>query len=496
MRRLVVLAAVIALGLPGQTRVDIQRQGRGTEFLAPPFAKPLRSGSSLPLTCTVNELFFLTTAAPGANIHVCHQDGQWASQGSAGLANVTVLNDGAVAGTKSAINFVPGVGLSQIVTELPTQLNVQQSLDTAVLLTKPAHQSGSSLLCASSGASPSDYACGMQPVLGSLSTGMVFHWIPDISNAGPSVSLRVNELGPTPVRLADGQTSLRPGDLRAGRMYPVWYDGTVFRVFESPLLNDYQTVSGGRSGAALFCDATSSVAGAYECSLNPPLASHLPGMVLHWRPSVSSTGTPLTLKIGALTPLPIKRADGLTDPAPGEVQGGHLYQIWNDGSLFRILDFVPQNLVTRAQLQSGEALLCPSTSSVGLDFACALQPALAAYSTGLLLHWVPDVSATGEPASLNVNALGAVPIKRSNGLADPVAGDFTTGQVRQIWFDGSSFRIINTLPIPQGTGTAPACTAEARGLLWFTTGEAGVADSLAVCAKDAADAYDWRSLYE
>jgi len=41
----------------------------------------------------------------------------------------------------------------------------------------------------------------------------------------------------------------------------------------------------------------------------------------------------------------------------------------------------------------------------------------------------------------------------------------------------------------------PACTAGTQGTLWMTQGGSGVKDNLEVCAKDAADAYAWRTLY-
>jgi len=41
----------------------------------------------------------------------------------------------------------------------------------------------------------------------------------------------------------------------------------------------------------------------------------------------------------------------------------------------------------------------------------------------------------------------------------------------------------------------PACAANKRGYIWMTKGAAGVKDALQVCAKDAAEAYAWRTIY-
>jgi hypothetical protein len=40
----------------------------------------------------------------------------------------------------------------------------------------------------------------------------------------------------------------------------------------------------------------------------------------------------------------------------------------------------------------------------------------------------------------------------------------------------------------------PACDASQRGKLWFASGAAGVADTLSVCRKDAADTYAWANI--
>lgn len=45
------------------------------------------------------------------------------------------------------------------------------------------------------------------------------------------------------------------------------------------------------------------------------------------------------------------------------------------------------------------------------------------------------------------------------------------------------------------TTAKPACGAGTRGTFWVTQGGAGVKDNVEVCAKDAANAYAWRTIY-
>ena len=47
----------------------------------------------------------------------------------------------------------------------------------------------------------------------------------------------------------------------------------------------------------------------------------------------------------------------------------------------------------------------------------------------------------------------------------------------------------------QMTAAKPTCDATVRGTYWHTRGGTGVKDSVEVCAKDAADAYAWRTIY-
>jgi hypothetical protein len=45
------------------------------------------------------------------------------------------------------------------------------------------------------------------------------------------------------------------------------------------------------------------------------------------------------------------------------------------------------------------------------------------------------------------------------------------------------------------TGAQPTCDSGIQGMFWYEEGGAGVKDTVDVCAKDAGDAYAWRSIY-
>ena len=125
-----------------------------------------------------------------------------------------------------------------------------------------------------------------------------------------------------------------------------------------------------------------------------------------------------------------------------------------------------------------------------------MSPTLTALTTGMVLHWKPDVSGTGGAATLNVDTLGAVSIKLPDGITDPAPGDLVAGRILEISYDGAAFRLLSARAPAGVLGEAqPTCSANVQGRLWFVAGMTGIKDSLTVCAKDSTNTYAWRTLY-
>jgi hypothetical protein len=176
---------------------------------------------------------------------------------------------------------------------------------------------------------------------------------------------------------------------------------------------------------------------------------------------------------------------------------GILNAISDTGQSISIQTSIDTSVVeTNVNEQSGTSLLCTSASGSGTTYTCAMSPTLTAYTTGMYLHWNPDVSGTGGATTLNVDTLGAIPVKLADGVTNITSVDVVAGRALEIWYDGTSFRLL-TSPIPAGIlGEAqPTCAVAVRGRLWFVAGAAGAKDTLSVCAKDATNAYAWRALY-
>ena len=222
----------LAIGLAGilaaQTQVDLRTQSKSVDFQGASMTRPIRTAASLPGTCSVNEVILLTTGAAGSNLYVCLTANNWVPQGGAGGA-VTIQNSGTAVGARATQNFAPGSGIISAITDTGTKLNIQQTIDTSFIATKASVQAGGAVLCQSASASGSAYTCAMNPTLSQYVTGMVLNWRPDVNGTGGPTTLNIDILGAIPLAKADGNN---PGssDILAGQMYPVWYDGTIFRI--------------------------------------------------------------------------------------------------------------------------------------------------------------------------------------------------------------------------------------------------------------------------
>ena len=73
------------------------------------------------------------------------------------------------------------------------------------------------------------------------------------------------------------------------------------------------------------------------------------------------------------------------------------------------------------------------------------------------------------------------------------AGYLVVGNSAQIYPAGTGTVLANLVTLK--SGTRPACALANRGQQWYVAGATGVQDSFSICAKDAADAYAWRTIY-
>jgi len=233
----ILFAALLAAAADGQTVLSLDTQSKNVDFTKAAFTRPVKTGTILPSTCSVGDLFFQTSAPAGSNLYGCATANTWTVQsgGGSGGGSLAIDNNGTLVGSRSVLNLIGGVGVVNTISDTGTQINVQQSVDTSVIPSKATAQSGAMFLCSSAGSSNA-YTCAMSPTLQGYTTGMVLAWKPNVNGAGGPTTLNVDTLGSVSVKQADGVTDPASADIVAGRLYNVWHDGTVFRLM-TPAVN-------------------------------------------------------------------------------------------------------------------------------------------------------------------------------------------------------------------------------------------------------------------
>ena len=220
---MIIVAAVTTQFTAAQTQIDFQTQTKSA-------TRPVKAGTVLPAACTAGDMFLKTNAPGGAGLYGCVAANTWVVQGGGG--NLRVESNGALVGTSPVQNFQPGAGIITALTDTGSRIDITQLVDTGYIQTRGGEQSGVTLLCASAGQSATNYTCAMNPALTAYTDGMVLHWKPDMTVSGGAATLSIDALGPRPVKTLEGYPPAA-ADIVAGQLYPLWYDGSAFRLATS-----------------------------------------------------------------------------------------------------------------------------------------------------------------------------------------------------------------------------------------------------------------------
>jgi len=343
-RRFIYLAAMTA---SAQTQINLANQGRNFDFSGAAVTRPVKTGTMLPSSCTTGDMFLNSGSPAGSNLYACI-GGAWTLQSV--QSPVTVEASGTTVGARPVQNFTPGTGFVQILSDTGQQINVQESIDTAIVETKASNQAGTSLLCASSSGSATTYACSMTPTLSVYAVGMVVHWVPDISCAPGPITLNIDTLGALMILESDGQTLSSAIDCTAGRVLQLAYDGANLRIIGGSPTGATgapgQPGPAGPPGAAgsigsadnisgiLQCAAQSGSGTAYSCSTSPSFMPAAHDMVL-FLADVSNSG-PATLNVNASANAPVQKQGGAIDLIAGDLLAGQWVLLIYDGAKWQM----------------------------------------------------------------------------------------------------------------------------------------------------------------
>lgn len=143
-----------------------------------------------------------------------------------------------------------------------------------------------------------------------------------------------------------------------------------------------------------------------------------------------------------------------SDYATSQIQIDKPVELTGSGSDARVTGIqsvTDQTDATSVQtIQSGQFIYAQAQGTAN-DITLTLSPPVVTYTEGMMVNFKCSSDNTG-PVTLNVNGLGAIPIKKyvSSALG---AGDLLVGQVASVVFDGTNFQLVS-LP-----GTAPVTNA-------------------------------------
>ena len=77
------IASLSATALSAQTLIDLGKQGKNIDFTAAPYTRPVKTGTSLPATCTTGDMFLNLAGAAGNNLYACTATNTWTVQAGA-----------------------------------------------------------------------------------------------------------------------------------------------------------------------------------------------------------------------------------------------------------------------------------------------------------------------------------------------------------------------------------------------------------------------------
>jgi Pectate lyase superfamily protein len=113
---LILFALLGGEAFPQATTVNLATQSRNPDFATFSFTRPESTGSSLPATCQIGQLFFNTSAASGQNLFGCTQANVWSALGtvppatSTTLGGVTIPSNSGLAVSSGALSVLFGTG--------------------------------------------------------------------------------------------------------------------------------------------------------------------------------------------------------------------------------------------------------------------------------------------------------------------------------------------------------------------------------------------------
>ncbi|GEM_PF-3586201 len=302
-----IVSLLCGVTVMAQTKVNLREQAREVDFSGAVFTRPLKSGTVLPATCSVGDMYFKTNVVAGSNINVCVATNTWIVASGSSIPSASGQDGRVLAGVAGSAAWAD---LSGDVTGSASSLRVQKLQNRTLASTAPS--SGQSLVWNST-----LQQWEPQTVSGGGGGGGSM----TIQNDGNIVGTRAN-------------LNIVPG---FGVVNILSDNGTAVVVQQAVDTAVVQSKASAQSGTAQACFSSGASVTTYTCGLTPTLTAYTTGMVVNWRPDVTGVGGNVSLNIDTLGARPVKLADGTTNPGASDLAANQMRSVWYDGTNFRLM---------------------------------------------------------------------------------------------------------------------------------------------------------------
>lgn len=159
--------------------------------------------------------------------------------------------------------------------------------------------------------------------------------------------------------------------------------------------------------------------------------------------------------------------NGETSPTANLPMAGYRHQ--NVGLAFARTDYA-----RASQVQDGALIYGGTSTNSGNNYSINLSPAITAYTNGMLLAWKANAANSGA-ATLNVNGVGQLPLRKGDGTVALVQGDIVADQVYFVACESNIFRLLNRAALEVLTAAGITFTGSTFNVTANTSGGADTA---------------------
>lgn len=216
-----------------------------------------------------------------------------------------------------------------------------------------------------------------------------------------------------------------------------------------------------RQGTPLYASGTLS-AGVYSVALSPVATAYTAGMTVRFKADNANAGA-VDINVNAIGAKNLlTRAGG--ELAANDILANQIVEAVYDGTQFYVMHVISAGEITAThQTEAARAGIHQYAADSGSanTYAVTLSPAATVYTAGMVARFKAANANTGA-STLNVNAIGAIAIKKPNGAA-LTANDILAGQMVEAMYDGTNFQIgrVNTWDFTSTNTAIPGSSSAA-----------------------------------